>query len=163
MTASELASVGQVAMAVVNAGLFVWLIIVTKRYARATDGLLSTTRTASYGTVFIWATERLSQPERVKMRNTVIADLPRYTGTLKDMPDTLKIPFEETCRTYDVVGVAGLNGMLPPEIIAREWGNSIIRTHEACERFLRELRSERGEMFWNNFTELYRVAKKVWR
>ena len=163
MTASELASWANVAVAVVNVGLFVWLVAVTSRYAKATDGLLSTTRTASYGAVFIWATECLSEPERVKMRNTVITELPKYGGTLRAMPDTLRVPFEATCRIYDAVGIAGFNGMLPLEIIAREWGNSVIRTHEACERFLKELRQERGEMFWNNFTELYNVAKRVWR
>lgn len=162
MTVSELASWANVVVALLNAGLFIWLLLLTRRYARATDGILSTTRTASYGTVYIWATARLSEPERVRMRNTVITELPKYEGTFKAMPDELRIPFEETCRTYDAVGIAGLNGMLPPEIIAREWGNSIIKTHEACERFLKELRQERGQMFWNNFSELYHVAKKVW-
>ena len=163
MTAGELASWANVVIAVVNGALFVWLVLITRRYAKATDGLLVTTRTASYGSVYIWAAERLSQLGRVEMRNTVITELPQYHGPVTSMPENLRIPFEETCRTYDLIGIVGFNGMLPLEIIAREWGNSIIRTHDACERFLKELREVRGQMFWNNFTELYLMAKKEWR
>jgi hypothetical protein len=162
MTLTELASWSQVVVTAINSCLFIWLVVITRRYARATGGLLDTTRTASYGTVYIWAADMLSKPECVKARSTVMNELPKYKGTLEEMPDDLKVPFELTCRTYDLVGIAGENGMLPPEIIAREWGNSIINTHDASERFLKKLREDRGEMFWDNFTKLYGVAKRVW-
>ncbi len=159
MTTSEIADV---VLAVVNAALFIYLLWLTRRYARATDGLLEMTRTASYGSVYIWATDLLSEPKRVEARDTVIKDLPKYKGTLKDMPPDLRKAFDETCRTYDAIGAAGLNGMLPHEIIVREWGDSIIKTYEPCARFLTELREERGPLFWNDFPRLYKKALEVW-
>jgi hypothetical protein len=75
--------------------------------------------------------------------------------------DSLKDTFEKVCRTYDLVGIAGHNKMLPHNIIAAEWGNSIIRVHELCEPYLEELRKNRGPAFWNNFSQLYAESVKV--
>ena len=77
------------------------------------------------------------------------------------MEDSLKDTFEKVCRTYDLVGIAGHNKMLPHNIIAAEWGNSIIRVHELCEPYLEELRKNRGPAFWNNFSQLYAESVKV--
>ncbi|MGI5499355.1 DUF4760 domain-containing protein [Lentzea sp. CA-135723] len=84
-------------------------------------------------------------------------------GTYEDMGAELKEKFERVCRTFDLVGIAGHNGMLPHNIIAAEWGNSIVRLHELCEPYLEEIRRVRGPDFWNNFSQLYRESLRIWR
>ncbi|WP_133794445.1 DUF4760 domain-containing protein [Actinokineospora alba] len=83
-------------------------------------------------------------------------------GTYESMDQSLKEKFEKVCRTYDLVGIAGHNKMLPHGIIVTEWGNSIIRLHELCQPYLDELRQERGPAFWNNFSQLYAESVKTW-
>jgi hypothetical protein len=150
--------------------LIVWKIAqLTERYAKATDNILKanqesvdTMRQASYGTTFVWVSELLSSKEILLCRRKVMEELPNYHGTLEDILSELRESFEQTCRTYDLAGIAGLNGMLPYEIIVKEWGNSIIRTYEACEPYIETLRKDRGKMYWNNFTELYEESKNIW-
>ena len=157
-------------LAVINALLVLWIAILTRRYAEATEKILrasqeslETLRTSTYGTTYTWAANLLSSDKMVKHRRKVMQELPKFLNNIEGMSADLRESFEKVCRTYDLVGIAGHNGMLPHQIIAREWGDSIIKTHEACDRFLQELRKERGDMFWNNFTELYQEAKKVWK
>lgn len=163
MTIGEMASWANVVFVALSVAVYIWLAIITRAYTKATEHILETTRTASYGSMYVWAAERLSEPGRVSQRHRVMKELPTFQGSFDDLPDDLREAFEETCRTYDLIGIAGLNGMFPLEIVAREWGDSIIQTHIVCERLLRELRNKRGEMFWNNFTELERVSQREWK
>lgn len=144
----------------------------TERYASTTEDILSETRKsnetlklASYAHAYTWAANMLSDKDLIKYREKIMLELDSYNGSVDEMPAGLREAFEQVGRTYDLVGIAGHNGMLPYEIIAKEWGDSIIKTHEKCERFLLEFRlpEKRGPMFWDNYTELYRTAKRIWK
>lgn len=163
MTIGEAAAWANVVFVAISVAIYTYLAVITRYYANTTQQILEASKTASYAQIYIWATERLSDPSRVKMRRMVIEELPKYDGSLNDVPDYLRNAFEETCRTYDLIGSAGRNGMFPLELIVRESGDSIIKTHKACEPFLKELRKDRGELFWDDFTELAKIAKENWK
>lgn len=123
-------------------------------------------RRNAIGSVFTWAADLLSNDDMVRTRREVFHELTahrdRADGTYENMDAALKEKFEKVCRTYDLVGIAGHNKMLPHNIIAAEWGNSVIRLHELCDPYLKELRRDRGPMFWNNFTQLYEESRRIW-
>jgi|GEM_PF-6814407 len=153
----------------INVLLVLWIALITKRYADSTEKILNanresleTLRKTMHGSTFTWAADLLSSAEMIRHRRKLFEELPAHKGNLQGMPQDLRDAFEQVCRSYDLVGIACHNGMLSHEIIAKEWGNSLIRLHEICNRHLAELRADRGIMFWNNFTELYESAKKVW-
>jgi hypothetical protein len=153
----------------INVLLVLWIALITKRYADSTENILNanresleTLRKTMHGSTFTWAADLLSSTEMIIHRRKLFEELPGYKENLLTMPPDLRDAFEHVCRTYDLVGIACHNGMLSHEIIAKEWGNSLIRLHELCNRHLSELRADRGKIFWNNFTELYESAKKVW-
>lgn len=123
-------------------------------------------RRNAIGSVFIWAADLLSNDESVKARRELFRDLRIHretSGTHKEMEPSLRENFEKVCRTYDLVGIATHNKMLPHGIIATEWGNSIIELHELCEPYLNSIRKERGSDFWNNFSQLYIESVRIWK
>lgn len=162
MKLGEIIATANVFVAGINALLYILLLWLTNRYARSTDGILKITSTSAGASVFTWAYTLLSDKERIVKRRIVIEELPEYKGSLSDMPPVLRDAFEETCRSYDAVAIACSIAELSHETIAKEAGNSIIRSYEASERFIAELQQERGPMFWNGFRELYKEAKLVW-
>jgi hypothetical protein len=120
--------------------------------------LARTARRNAIGSVFTWAADLLSRDTVVRARKDIFQNLKSHherDGTYENMDESLKESFEIACRTYDLVGIAGHNGLLPRNIIAAEWGDSIIRLHELCEPYLHELRRTRGPDFWDNFSQLY--------
>lgn len=148
--------------AVLNVIVLLWLTRITRHYAKATHDALEIMRTSSYGTAYAWASDLLSNQEAVDNRRKLFdADMSKYPK-YKDLPGDLRAAFEDCCRRYDCVAILGQNRMLPHLIIAREWGYSIIRSYEICKPFIRHYQEERGTMFWNNFEQLYRVAKEEW-
>ena len=155
--------------AAINAGI-IWLAFTTKRYAdtterilKANENTLNVLKTSLHGSVYTWAADLLSNKTLLKHRSNVILNLPVFDGDFNEMPNDLKESFEAVCRTYDLVGIAGHNKMLPHMIIAKEWGDSIIKSYEPCKRHIEYLRAERGPMFWNNFSELYKESLEIWK
>lgn len=156
--------------AIINVVIVFCLAWTTKRYADATDSILRTNENtlkvlqiSLHGSVYTWAADLLSRDEILAHRKNVFNNLPGFEGNLDEMPDDLRKSFKVVCRTYDLVGIAGHNKMLPHKIIAKEWGDSIIKSYEACRRHIDYLRIERGPMLWNNFSELYKEAKEIWQ
>lgn len=156
--------------AVVNAAIIIWLAVTTKRYAdtterisRANESTLEVLKTSLHGSVYTWAADLLSSKVLLTHRSNVFNNLPNFTGNYDEMPEDLKESFEAVCRTYDLVGIAGHNKMLPHMIIAKEWGDSIIKSYEACKRHIEFQRIQRGPMFCNNYSELYKEALTIWK
>jgi hypothetical protein len=121
-------------------------------------------RTASHGAVYVWAANLLSDDVAIGHRRRVIRELSKFRGrNVNELPTAVRKSFKDTCRRYDMVGIAAHNGMLPYGVIVQEWGDSIIKTHEVCQPFIRQVRKERGDQFWDNYTNLYLEAKKIWK
>lgn len=180
MSSDLLAAWVQAGAAVVNLCVVALLTRITARYERSTAAIsednhrlmaaaeesLRVSRTASYGAVYTWAADLLSERTAIEKRRLLFRELPEFNGSVFEMRERnlpLWDAFEDVCSRYDLVGIAGHNDMLPHGIVAKEWGNSIIELHEICAKYLAEYRAKRGDWFWNNFTELYREAKSVWR
>ncbi len=67
---------------------------------------------------------------------------------------------EKACHTYDVVGFMSRKKYVSEKIVTEEWHNSIIKSWEAARPMIEEYKKKRGNDFWGNFEELYRIAKK---
>ena len=97
-------------------------------------------RKNAIGSVFIWSANLLSSEEAVQACREVFIKLgmqPEDKRTLGHLDDSLRENLEHVCRTYDLVGIASHNNLLPRKVIAKEWGNSIIQLHEICKTIYR--------------------------
>lgn len=67
---------------------------------------------------------------------------------------------EKVCSTYDVAGIM-LSKKLIEKDLLKEWRHSIIKSWEAAKPMIIEYRKIRGKDYWDDFENLYRMAKKI--
>jgi len=67
---------------------------------------------------------------------------------------------EKVCSTYDVAGIM-LSKKLIEKDLLMEWRDSLIKSWEVAKPMIIEYRKTRGKDYWDDFENLYRMAKKI--
>lgn len=79
---------------------------------------------------------------------------------LKDWNRNDRIQADVASAAYDLVGILGRPGVVPPDMIIDNWGDSVIKCYKAAKPLIEEYRvtDRRGEHFWDDFEWLYNQA-----
>lgn len=103
----------------------------------------------------------LQEPDVREARHTVRAVLSQkpmeeWTGSEKDHASRVT-------ANYDVAGALVKSGIAPVDLVAANWGPSIIHCYEVLEPWIEAHRNRPGarETYWSNFKWLYEEAKKA--
>ena len=68
---------------------------------------------------------------------------------------------EKVCASYDGVGIMVRHGMIPIEVVADGWGDSLRRTWRILSPLVMRYRAERNSFeFWNDFEWLASQTQK---
>ncbi|MCK6438238.1 DUF4760 domain-containing protein [Rivihabitans pingtungensis] len=115
-------------------------------------------RTNTWAQAFQGCLNLLQDPKVIQARAAVfeIGDkgTPLHSLSLEDLEN-----IDLVCRTYDAVGMMAKWGMIPAEIVADSWCDSIRRLWPICEPRVKAHRSRRkANEFWDDFEWLYNQA-----
>ena len=67
---------------------------------------------------------------------------------------------EIVCSSYDAVGIMARNGMVPVEVVADSWGDSLRRTWKILSPLVALYRAQRNASeFWNEYEWLAKQAE----
>lgn len=99
------------------------------------------------------------QQEQFRLaRSVVISNL--ESKQLQDWTTEDKTAASKVCSSYDVMGILVQAKMIPEDIVFKEWGLSIIRTHKILSDFITSYRQNMGETYWDDFPRLALQAEK---
>lgn len=103
----------------------------------------------------------LQEPDVRKARHTVRAILSQKP--MEEWSDEEKDHASTVTANYDVTGALVKSGIAPIELIAANWGPSIIHCYEVLEPWINAHRNGPGAhaTYWSNFKWLYEEAKKA--
>jgi hypothetical protein len=103
----------------------------------------------------------LQSPEIREARHTVRAVLSKKQ--MKDWTDTEKDHASRVTANYDVAGALIKAGLAPIDLIAANWGPSIIHCYDVLDPWIESHRNRPGghSNYWCNFKWLYDESKKA--
>lgn len=103
----------------------------------------------------------LQEPEIREARHTVRAVL--SAKPMEHWSEKEKDHASRVTANYDVTGALVKSGLAPVELIAANWGPSIIHCYEVLEPWIEEHQTRLGARmsYWRNFKWLYEEAKKA--
>lgn len=67
---------------------------------------------------------------------------------------------ERVCASYDLAGIMIQEGLVPKEIIVKNWWHSIIGCYEWSSPLINYRQEKHGKDFWDDFKWLYEKAKE---
>ncbi len=112
---------------------------------------------ATYATSFDIIMNILQTKERREERRIVMEVLKEKE--IKNWTPEERIAAENVCQSYDTAGIMIKNRMLPVDIIADSWGNSIRTTWKILKPLVLEYREKRNSLeFWDDFEWLANKA-----
>lgn len=105
--------------------------------------------------------EFLQDPDVRKARYTVRAALSQKP--MEEWSDDEKDHASKVTANYDVAGALVKSGIAPIDLVATNWGPSIIHCYEVLKPWIEVHRSRQGSSptYWSNFKWLYDEAKKA--
>jgi len=116
-------------------------------------------RLATYATAFNIVMGILQTDKRRNERKLVMEILskkPMESWSLEDISAA-----ENVCQSYDTAGIMIRNKMLPVNIIADSWGNSIRTTWKILAPFIEQRREKNNSTeYWDDFEWLAKQANK---
>jgi hypothetical protein len=92
-------------------------------------------------------------------RRVLIEDLSKKKPFASWSKDDIK-QAEKACHTYDAVGVMDAKWPIEKNFVVKVNHDSITKCWEAAQPMIEEYRRKRGEDFWGNFENLYKMAKE---
>ncbi len=103
----------------------------------------------------------LQEPAIREARHTVRAALSQKP--MEHWSDHEKDHASRVTANYDVAGAIVKSGLAPVDLIAANWGPSIIHCYEVLEPWIQEYRNRPGahDSYWSNFKWLYDEAKNA--
>ncbi|WP_456318564.1 DUF4760 domain-containing protein [Hydrogenophaga taeniospiralis] len=103
----------------------------------------------------------LQEPNVRKARHTVCAVLSQKP--MEEWTSDEKDHASRVTANYDVAGALVRSGIAPVDLVAANWGPSIIHCYEVLEPWIDAHRNRLGARatYWSNFKWLYEEAKKV--
>lgn len=101
----------------------------------------------------------LQDPEVRKARRTVRSCL--SSSALEDWNEEEKEHAASVAANYDVTGALVKSGIVPVDLVAANWGPSIIHCYEVLKPWIELHQTGPGShrSYWTNFEWLYRKAK----
>jgi len=103
----------------------------------------------------------LQESEVRKSRQIVRKDLSKKP--MEEWSDEEKNHASNVTANYDVVGALIKSGIAPVDLVAANWGPSIIHCYKVLEPWIEFQRNQSGAhpKYWSNFKWLYEEAKKT--
>lgn len=131
------------------------------RQLRVMSGQLNSMQETAKAQSGLALVDFLQEPEVREARHTVRAVL--STKPMKHWSIEEKAHASRVTANYDVAGALVKAGLAPIELIAANWGPSIIHCYETLEPWIQENQTRPGSQvsYWSNFNWLYQQAKKA--
>jgi hypothetical protein len=103
----------------------------------------------------------LQEPDVREARHTVRAVLSQKP--MEEWTDREKDHASRVTANYDVAGALVKSGIAPVDLVAANWGPSIIHCYEVLKPWVEAHRNRPGARatYWSNFKWLYEEAKKA--
>lgn len=107
---------------------------------------------SNYSATFGFVTNHLQDPSIVNARKIILGEVFKNNIKMNEWNDEQIEAAKRICSTYDVVGIAIRNKMLPEQIVADSWGDSLRKTWTVLKPFVEKLRIERNSMeYWDDY------------
>jgi len=119
-------------------------------------------RRATYAAAFKAVYDMLQTDDVRNARRIVL-------GTLSSKPfdswtDEEKRIAEKVCSSYDTVAIMVRNGMVPADVVADSWGDSLRRTWRVLSPLVDAYRAQRNSSeYWDDYEWLAKQAEKYQR
>jgi hypothetical protein len=131
------------------------------RQLRVMSGQLNSMQETAKAQSGLALVDFLQEPEVREARHTVRAVLSQKP--MEHWSDLEKDHASRVTANYDVAGALVKAGLAPVDLIAANWGPSIIHCYEVLEPWIQEHQTRPGARatYWSNFRWLYDEAKKA--
>jgi hypothetical protein len=91
----------------------------------------------------------LNSKENHDARKHILSNLALKEFNMWDENDRSEA--SQVCASYDTAGLLIHNGIVEKAIIIENWGPSILKCHDILAPFIKELRSNMGPRYWDDF------------
>ena len=148
MNLTDLSAISQIASAItlIVTAVVLWLQI-------------NATRRASYTSAFKAVYDMLQDEAKRDDRGFVLGELAKKSFDMWTPQEKKRA--EKVCHTYDAVGIICRNRLLPTDLIADSWGDSLRRCWKVLAPLVSEYRTARNSReFWDDFEWLARQAEQ---
>lgn len=137
------------------------VLLIYYRQLRVMSGQLVSMQETSKAQSGLSLVDFLQEPDVRKARLTVRAVLSQKP--MQQWSEDEKDHASRVTANYDVAGALVKSGIAPVDLIATNWGPSIIHCYEVLEPWINANRNRPGAhaTYWSNFKWLYEEAKKA--
>lgn len=119
-------------------------------------------RRATYAAAFKAVYDMLQTDDIRNARRIVLGAL--AGKPLDSWTDEEKRTAEKVCSSYDTVAIMVRNGMIPVDVVADSWGDSLRRTWRILSPLVDAYRVQRNSReYWNDYEWLAKQAEKYQR
>ncbi|MFX0200942.1 MAG: hypothetical protein ACFFCW_32890 [Candidatus Hodarchaeota archaeon] len=119
-------------------------------------------RRATYGQSFKTVYEILQADDVREARGIVLRNL--EGKQINTWSEDEKKAAEKVCHTYDSVGIMIRSGMIPVQVVADSWGDSLRRSWRILAPLVASYRTQRNSAeFWDDYEWLAREADRYRR
>jgi hypothetical protein len=131
------------------------------RQLRVMSGQLVSMQETSKAQSGLSLVDFLQEPDVREARHTVRAVLSKKS--MEEWSDKEKDHASRVTANYDVAGALVKSDIAPIDLVAANWGPSIIHCYEVLEPWIEAHRNRPGAhaTYWSNFKWLYEEAKKA--